>query len=575
MTDIVRLALFTLSLDLILGYAGIVSLGHAAFFGVGAYSAGLLALHGIINEPVIALVVAGLVAMVLGFLTSFLVIRGVDLTRLMVTLGIALLLEALAERFSNITGGTDGLQGIEMQPILGLFAFDMFGKTGFFYSLIVLFLLFLLARRIVNSPFGLSLRAIKNNPLRASAIGVPVNRRLIAIYTVAAFYAGIAGALFTQTTALASLDVFSFERSADLMLVLVIGGTGYLYGGLIGAVVFKMLQEVFSTITPQYWLFWIGLVLVVIVLVGRDAHASLGAVAAQPRDPADRRTQGRRGRSRKRCAMTIALETRGLEKSFGGLKVTRDLSLQVEQGARHALIGPNGAGKTTVINLLTGVLKPNGGRILLEGNDITDLPVHTRVLRGLSRTFQINQLYADLTPLETVGLAVSERLGRGGDWWRRMGTRDDVNEEIAETLARFHLLDVMNELHRDAALWQAAPARDRGRDRDQAARAAARRARRRRARKRAPRYSGGGRRAAARRHGAADRARHGPGVLVRRPHLGAGQRRHAGGGPAGRGGAGSAGQGGLSRRGRRCLIFSPSMPCAPATARRWCCPRCR
>jgi branched-chain amino acid transport system permease protein len=270
MTDILRLALFTLSLDLILGYAGIVSLGHAAFFGVGAYSAGLLALHGVITEPVIALVAAGFVAMALGFFTSFLVIRGVDLTRLMVTLGIALLMEALGERFSNVTGGTDGLQGIEMQPILGLFTFDMFGKTGFWYSLTVLFLLFLLARRIVHSPFGLSLRAIRNNPLRASAIGIPVNRRLIAVYTLAAFYAGIAGALFTQTTQLASLDVFSFERSADLMLVLVIGGTGYLYGGLIGAVVFKMLQELFQAITPQYWLFWIGLVLVVIVMVGRE-----------------------------------------------------------------------------------------------------------------------------------------------------------------------------------------------------------------------------------------------------------------------------------------------------------------
>jgi branched-chain amino acid transport system permease protein len=270
MTDILRLALFALSLDLILGYAGIVSLGHAAFFGVGAYCAGLLALHGIIGEPVVALVVSGLAAAALGFLTSFLVIRGVDLTRLMVTLGIALLLEALAERFSDITGGTDGLQGIDMQPILGLFAFDMSGKVGFFYSLAVLFVLFLLARRIVHSPFGLSLRAIRNNPLRAAAIGIPVNRRLIAIYTVAAFYAGIAGALFTQTTALASLDVFAFERSADLMLVLVIGGTGYLYGGLIGAVLFRMLQEVFSSITPQYWQFWIGLVLVVIVLVGRQ-----------------------------------------------------------------------------------------------------------------------------------------------------------------------------------------------------------------------------------------------------------------------------------------------------------------
>src|ERR1700757_2026927 len=269
MTDIVRLALFALSLDLILGYAGIVSLGHAAFFGIGAYCAGLLSLHGIVNEPVLALLVAGLAATMIGFLTSFLVIRGVDLTRLMVTLGIALLLEALAERFSNITGGTDGLQGIEMQPLLGLFAFDMFGKVGFFYCLAVTFALFLLARRIVHSPFGLSLRAIKNNPLRAAAIGIPVNRRLIAIYTVAAFYAGIAGALFTQTTALASLDVFDFNRSADLMLVLVIGGTGYLYGGLIGAVVFRMLQDVFSIITPQYWQFWIGAVLVAIVLVGR------------------------------------------------------------------------------------------------------------------------------------------------------------------------------------------------------------------------------------------------------------------------------------------------------------------
>lgn len=143
--------------------------------------------------------------------------------------------------------------------------------------------------------------------------------------------------------------------------------------------------------------------------------------------------------------MSVALETIGLDKQFGGLHVTCDLSLKIAAGARHALIGPNGAGKTTVINLLTGVLKPNGGTILLEGADITNLPVHTRVLRGLSRTFQINQLYADLTPLETVGLAVSERLGHGGDWWRRLGSRANVNDEIAENLERFHLLDVMNE----------------------------------------------------------------------------------------------------------------------------------
>jgi branched-chain amino acid transport system permease protein len=270
LTEIAWLGLFALSLDLILGYAGIVSLGHAAFFGLGAYTAGLLAKHGIVPEPVLALVCGGLVAMVAGFLTSFLVMRGTDLTRLMVTLAVALVLRELANRYSNITGGFDGLQGITMEPILGMFEFDIFGKVGFIYCLCVTFLLFLVARRIVYSPFGLSLRAIRNNPLRAAAIGIPVNRRLIAIYTLAAFYAGIAGALFTQSTALASLDVFAFDKSADLMLVLVIGGTGYLYGGLIGAVIFKLLQEMFSTWTPQYWQFWIGLVLVIIVMIGRE-----------------------------------------------------------------------------------------------------------------------------------------------------------------------------------------------------------------------------------------------------------------------------------------------------------------
>src|SRR3974390_3453102 len=143
--------------------------------------------------------------------------------------------------------------------------------------------------------------------------------------------------------------------------------------------------------------------------------------------------------------MPSVLATTGLEKHFGGIAAVHGVSRTIEKGARHALIGPNGAGKTTVINLLTGVLQPSAGRIFLEGRDITALPVHKRVQRGLSRTFQINQLYADLSPLETIGLAVSERMGHGGDWWRRMGTRADINEEIADNLARFHLDDVMNE----------------------------------------------------------------------------------------------------------------------------------
>jgi branched-chain amino acid transport system permease protein len=273
LTEIAILGLFALSLDLLLGFAGIISLGHAAFFGFGAYAAGLLSKHGVITEPVLALLASGALAAALGFATSFLVLRGSDLTRLMVTLGVALVLREVANRYDGLTGGADGLQGIAMAPVLGRFGFDIGGHVGYAYSLAVLFALFLVARRIVHSPFGLALASIKSNPLRAAAIGIPVSGRLVGIYTIAAAFAGIAGALLTQATQFCSLDVFSFERSADLLVVLILGGTGYLYGGLVGAVLFKLMQDWLATMTPQYWQFWIGLVLVAIVLVGRERLA--------------------------------------------------------------------------------------------------------------------------------------------------------------------------------------------------------------------------------------------------------------------------------------------------------------
>lgn len=269
MNEIAILALFALSLDLILGYAGIVSLGHAAFLGLGAYAAGLLAKHGI-GDPLIGLLFAMIVSAVAGLLASPLVVKGNDLTRLMVTLGVALILHEVANSWASLTGGADGLQGITITPVLGLFQFDLFGKTAYLYSLSVVFVLFLVARRLVHSPFGLSLRAIRDNVLRASASGVPPSRRLAAIYTIAAAYAGSAGALMAQTTQFVSLDVLDFHRSADVMLVLIIGGPGYLYGGMIGAVVFKFLQDTIAAFTPQYWMFWIGLFLVLFVLKGRS-----------------------------------------------------------------------------------------------------------------------------------------------------------------------------------------------------------------------------------------------------------------------------------------------------------------
>ena len=267
--EIAIVALFAVSLDLVLGYAGIVSLGHAAFFGAGAYTAALFCKH-VSADPHIGLVVAMAVAAVLGFAASFTVLRGSDLTRLMVTLGLALILLELANKFEDITGGTDGIQGLVFKPLLGHFEFDLAGRVASYYSLTVLVVLFFAARRIVHSPFGATLMAIRDNRLRAMAIGIPVHARLVAVYTIAAAMAGAAGALFTQTSGFASLDVFEFHRSADLMLMLVIGGTGWLYGGIIGTLVFKVLQTLLSSWTQQYWNFWLGLILVVLVVVGRD-----------------------------------------------------------------------------------------------------------------------------------------------------------------------------------------------------------------------------------------------------------------------------------------------------------------
>jgi branched-chain amino acid transport system permease protein len=269
LNEIAILALFALSLDLILGYAGIISLGHAAFFGFGAYAAGLICKYAT-PDPVLGLLIAMAFSSVLGLLTSLLVLRGSDLTRLMVTLGVALVLHEIANALPQWTGGADGLQGMAVGPLLGRFDFDLFGRTAYAYSIVTLFVLFLLARRVVKSPFGVSLMAIRRNSLRASALGVPVNRRLIAVYALGAAYAGAAGALLAQTTAYVSLDVLEFNRSADVLLTLIIGGPGWLYGGIVGAFIFKVLQDLLSSGAPQFWLFWLGLFLVVLALVGRD-----------------------------------------------------------------------------------------------------------------------------------------------------------------------------------------------------------------------------------------------------------------------------------------------------------------
>ncbi len=267
-SQILILALFALSLDLVLGYAGILTLGHAAFLGLGAYTAGLLAVHGW-GEPLTGLLAGAAVAAIMGFATSFLVVRGEDLTRLMVTLGLGFLLYEAANKAAFVTGGVDGLSGVTMWKLFGAFPFDLAGRTAYLYSLAVLFIVFLFLRRLSRSPFGLALRGIRENRARMPAIGVPVRRRLVAAFTLGAAIAGIAGALLAQTTQFVGLDTLGFGRSADTVIMLVLGGTGRLYGALIGTGVFMIAQDYLSGINPVYWQFWLGLLLVVFVFFAR------------------------------------------------------------------------------------------------------------------------------------------------------------------------------------------------------------------------------------------------------------------------------------------------------------------
>ena len=259
-------ALFALSLDLILGYAGVVSLGHAAFFGIGAYGAGLFSKF-VWGEPFSGLLVASLLAGLFGYATSFIVSRFRHLTLIMITLGLGLLAHEVANSAHWLTGGSDGLQGIKTLPLFGLFKFDLYGKTAYAYALGALFLVFLGCRRLINSPFGLALRGIRENWMRMPAIGADSRAHIRKAYTIAAIIAGLCGAILAQTTENVSLESISFQRSADVLVMLVLGGAGRLYGGLVGAAIFMIARDQFSGIAPQYWYFWIGILLVVVVML--------------------------------------------------------------------------------------------------------------------------------------------------------------------------------------------------------------------------------------------------------------------------------------------------------------------
>jgi branched-chain amino acid transport system permease protein len=266
--------LFVLSTDLVLGYAGIVTLGQAAFFGTGAYTAGILAANGW-GEPISGLITAAVIAGLVGLLSGLIILRTTGLALLMQTLIVATMLYELANKAGRWTGGDDGLQGMEVWPIFGVFRFDLFGHVAYIYCLVVLFLGWFAARRIVHSPFGRSLTGTRENIARMRAIGAPVARRLLTVYAISAMLAGISGALIAQTTSFVGLTSLSLERSGNALIMLIIGGVGRLYGAFVGVPLFMIAQDRFSEIDPVYWYFWIGALMVAVVLFARGGVLGL------------------------------------------------------------------------------------------------------------------------------------------------------------------------------------------------------------------------------------------------------------------------------------------------------------
>jgi branched-chain amino acid transport system permease protein len=275
-TDLLVTILFALSLDLALGYAGIVTLGHAAFFGAGAYTVGMLAHHGIWTEPITSLVLAAAVAGLIGLASGLVLLRTTGLTLLMLTLCTMALLEEAANMGEKYTGGFDGLPSLPIPPVFGTFEFNpLYPWAQYIYVLCVLFVCFVFVRTLVYSPFGQSLTGIRENTLRMHAVGAPVRWRLVACYAISATIAGIAGGLWAQANAYVNMSTLGLDRAATVLIILVLGGYGRLYGAFIGAVAYMALSHFLAKVYPTAWQLGLGLLLVLIALFARNGIIGL------------------------------------------------------------------------------------------------------------------------------------------------------------------------------------------------------------------------------------------------------------------------------------------------------------
>nr|BAH90360.1 branched-chain amino acid ABC transporter, permease protein [uncultured bacterium] len=265
-TRIVIIMIFVLSLDLVLGIGGIATLGQAAMYGTGAYAAGLFAVH-VTAEPVLGLVAGAIAGALIAAVSGLLLMRAHGLTLIMLSIAVAQVLQEIANKARPVTGGVDGLRGIRMEPVLGIWEFDFVGQTGFIYATCVLLIVVVFLKVLLRSPFGQMARGIHESPARMRAIGTPVYSRLVILYTIGGAIAGIAGALAAQITELVSVEVYGFTLSAEGVIMLILGGTGRVYGALVGTALFMVTHHIAAAVDPFNWLFIIGAMVLVVVFV--------------------------------------------------------------------------------------------------------------------------------------------------------------------------------------------------------------------------------------------------------------------------------------------------------------------
>ncbi|ANW03854.1 branched-chain amino acid ABC transporter ATP-binding protein/permease [Bradyrhizobium icense] len=443
-TMVVALAIAAMGLNLCIGYTGLVSFGHGAWFGIGAYAAGLIQRNWFNNDIFLPLLLAAFVVAVIATFVGFVILRRRGVYFSLLTLALSALTYTIAFRWTAVTGGEDGLGGLKRGSV-GPFSLDNALNYYIAVSILCLGVLYLLLR-LVRSPFGHVLMAIRENQLRATFQGYPVERYKLGVFVISAVVTGFAGGLIGFQNYLVSAEAVSVPFSGELLAIVVIGGMRSMLGPAIGALFFILFRELFSIWTPN-WLLWFGLVFVTFVLYSPGGLVGIWATLSKRWWPPPEESAAMSRRKiyeglplpaflRPKGLDGTVLDVRGVSKSFGGIRAVTDASLTVVAGEIHALIGPNGAGKTTLFNLVSGLYPTDGGTIKLDGREIQSAPSEAICHQGLARSFQITNLFKGLSIYENLRLSLQAQCPGRFDLWRDIDHYRDIHAETAE-LIRF------------------------------------------------------------------------------------------------------------------------------------------